>query len=63
MFCQESVGLSPDNALFRYRLGRLYLKQNQLKKALSEFKLADRLGHDASDYIKKIETQIKTKAS
>ncbi|MGD8520445.1 MAG: tetratricopeptide repeat protein [Desulfobacterales bacterium] len=63
MFCQESVGLSPDNALFRYRLGRLYLKQNQLKKALSEFKLAVRLGHDASDYIKKIETQIKTKAS
>jgi tetratricopeptide (TPR) repeat protein len=63
MFCQESVGLSPENALFRHRLGRLYLKQNQLKKALSEFKKAHRLGHDASDYIKKIETQIKTKAS
>ena len=63
MFCQESVGLSPENALFRHRLGQLYLKQNQLKKALSEFKQAHRLGHDASDYIKKIETLIKTKAS
>ena len=63
MFCQESVGLSPENALFRHRLGLLYLKQNQLKKALSEFKQADRLGHDTSDYIKKIETQFKTKAS
>jgi tetratricopeptide (TPR) repeat protein len=63
MFCQESVGLSPENGLFRHRLGLLYLKQNQLKKALIEFKQADRLGHEARDYIKKIETQIKTKAS
>ena len=63
MFCQESVGLSPDNGLFRHRLGRLFLKQNQLQKALSEFKQADRLGHDAGEYIKKIEAQIKTKAT
>ncbi len=63
MFCRESVGLSPENGLFRHRLGQLYLKQNQLKKALSEFKHADRLGHDASEYIKKIKRQIKSRAS
>ena len=30
MFCQESVKLSPENGLFRYRLGQLYFKQNRL---------------------------------
>ena len=54
MFCQESVQLSPENGLFRHRLGRLYLKQNRLDDALKEFKKADSLGQDASEYIRKI---------
>jgi len=53
MFCRESVGLAPDNALFRYRLGRLYFNQNRLDDALSEFQKAQELGHDAADDIKK----------
>ena len=62
MFCRESVGLSPQNGLFRHRLGQLYLKQNHLEDALKEFKEADTLGHDARDVIEKIENQIRDKA-
>ncbi|MCP4624196.1 MAG: tetratricopeptide repeat protein [bacterium] len=53
MFCRESVGLAPDNALFRYRLGRLYSNQNRLEEALSEFEKARELGYEATDDIKK----------
>jgi tetratricopeptide (TPR) repeat protein len=62
MFCRESVKLSPENGLFRYRLGQLYLKQNLLDDALKEFKKADSLGHDASEYIEKIQNQLPAKA-
>jgi tetratricopeptide (TPR) repeat protein len=63
MFCQESVGLSPDNGLFRLRLGRLYLKQNQFDEALKEFKMAVSLGQDATEFIEKINSREKAKAS
>jgi tetratricopeptide (TPR) repeat protein len=62
MFCQESVKLSPENGLFRYRLGQLYFKQNLLDDALNEFKKADLLGHDSSEYIEKIQSQLPAKA-
>jgi tetratricopeptide (TPR) repeat protein len=39
LFCQESVRLSPENGLFRFRLGQLYLKENRLTDALKEFKM------------------------
>ncbi|MDX1707654.1 MAG: tetratricopeptide repeat protein [Desulfobacterales bacterium] len=63
MFCRESVQLSPENGLFRYRLGQLYLKQNRLDDALAEFKKADRLGKDASEAISEIEKKVSPKAS
>ena len=63
MFCQESVQLSPENGLFRYRLGQLYFKQNRLDDALKEFKKADFLGQDASEYITKIQKRRPAKAS
>ena len=63
MFCQESVKLSPENGLFRMRLGRLYYKQNRLDDALKEFKKAQLLGQDASEYIRKIKTRQAHKAS
>ena len=53
MFCRESVGLAPDNALFRYRLGRLYAKLNRLDDALKEFQKAQEFGHDAAEDIQK----------
>ena len=63
MFCRESVGLAPDNALFRYRLGRLYSNQNSLDEALSEFQQAQKLGYDAGDDIKAIEDRLAEKAN
>ncbi|MGD2186896.1 MAG: tetratricopeptide repeat protein [Desulfobacterales bacterium] len=63
MFCRESVKLSPENGLYRYRLGQLYYKQNRLDDALKEFKKAELLGQETSEYITKIQTRQKAKAS
>jgi tetratricopeptide (TPR) repeat protein len=58
MFCRESVGLAPDNALFRYRLGRLYSNQNRFDEALREFRKAQDLGYDAADDIREIKDRL-----
>ena len=54
IFCQQSVDIAPANGLFRYRLGSLYLKRDQLEDALEQFQKADALGHDCKNLIKKI---------
>jgi len=54
MFCRESVGLSPENGLFRYRLGRLYFKQNRFDDALKEYQKAEQFGYDAARDIQEI---------
>ena len=61
MFCRESVGLAPDNALFRYRLGRLYSNRNRLEEALSEFEKAQQLGFEATEDIKKANAGLAAK--
>jgi tetratricopeptide (TPR) repeat protein len=61
MFCQESVQLSPKNGLFRYRLGQIYFNQNRLDEALDEFKKAELLGQNASEFITKIQTELRDK--
>jgi tetratricopeptide (TPR) repeat protein len=58
MFCRESVGLSPKNGLFRYRLGRLYFKQNRLDDALKEYKKAEQFGYDAAPDIQEIKNRL-----
>ncbi|UCH19932.1 MAG: tetratricopeptide repeat protein [Deltaproteobacteria bacterium] len=63
IFCQQSVDIAPDNGLFRHRLGRLYLKENQLEDALTQFKEATKLGYDSSRYIAQIEEKHISKAS
>ncbi len=63
MFCQESVQLSPENGLFRYRLGQLYFKQNRWQDALNAFKKAEQLGMDASELIAKIEKKLPAQKS
>ncbi len=52
--CEQSVRLSPENGMFRHRLGERYLKQNRLDKALEQFQKAQALGYDSSEFIKKI---------
>jgi len=55
MFCRQSVEISPENGLFRNRLGRLYLKGNRLDDALKEFKTANHLGFDSAQHIEEVE--------
>jgi tetratricopeptide (TPR) repeat protein len=61
MFCRESVGLSPENGLYRYRLGQLYFKQNRLQDALKEYKMAEQFGYDATGDIQEIQKQLTAK--
>jgi tetratricopeptide (TPR) repeat protein len=63
LFCKQSVDIAPENGLFRYRLGQLYLKQDRLEDALFQFKAADRFGHDSRLYIEQIENQLTAGAS
>jgi tetratricopeptide (TPR) repeat protein len=54
IFCQQSIDIEPEKGLFRYRLGNLYLKKNQLEDALKQFRKADDLGYDAKEPIEKV---------
>ncbi len=58
MFCRESVGISPENGLFRYRLGQLYFKQNRLDDALAEYKKAEQFGFDVASDIQKLKNRL-----
>jgi cytochrome c-type biogenesis protein CcmH/NrfG len=60
MFCRESVGISPENGLFRYRLGQLYFKQNRLNDALQEYTKAEQLGYNAARDIQKLKNRLTT---
>jgi len=60
IFCQQSVDISPENGLFRHRLGSLYLKRNQLEEALVQFQKANELGHESKQIIKKIQKLMST---
>lgn len=63
MFCRQATELAPDRGLFFYRLGRLYLKNSRMEKALTALKNADRLGHDSKDLIETIREQRMEAAS
>jgi tetratricopeptide (TPR) repeat protein len=60
MFCRESVGISPENGLFRYRLGQLYFKQNRFNDALQEYRKAEQLGYNAARDIQKLKNRLTT---
>lgn len=53
MFCRQGIEMSPEDGLFRHRLGRLYLNRNRVKEALDEFQKAQQLGYNSDDYIAK----------
>jgi tetratricopeptide (TPR) repeat protein len=59
IFCQQSIDISPDNGLFRHRLGNLYLKRNELEDALVQFEKAQDLGYDSRKLIKRIKKLMK----
>jgi tetratricopeptide (TPR) repeat protein len=51
VLCEQSVRLSPDDGVFRHRLGTVYLNQGRLDHALAEFELAVALGYDSRQQI------------
>ncbi len=53
MFCRQAIETTPDNGLFRHRLGRLYLNRKLLEEALAEFQKAQELGYKSDEYIAK----------
>ena len=63
MFCRQATELAPDRGLFFYRLGRLYLKTNRMEEALAALEEAQRLGHDAKEFIETIRGQQMEEAS
>ena len=62
-FCLQSVEISPDNGLYRHRLGSLYLKQNRYEEALKEFEAAKELGYDSVQHIEQIQNRLAARAS
>jgi tetratricopeptide (TPR) repeat protein len=63
MFCRHSVEISPENGLFRHRLGKLFLKQNRYEDALREFEKSNNLGYDSTSFIDMIQNRLTAKAS
>jgi tetratricopeptide (TPR) repeat protein len=51
VLCEQSVRLSPDDGVFRHRLGDVHFNQGNLGLALAEFELAVALGHDSRPQI------------
>ncbi len=47
------VDMVPENGLYRYRLGRIYFKEQKFKKAMTEFKKALKNGHDSTIFYMK----------
>lgn len=54
VLCRESTRIEPDNGLYRYRLGKIYLQSNDYENALEQLKVAAELGEDCSDLIREI---------
>lgn len=58
LFCKKAVEMSPENGLFHYRLGKIYVQQKKLSKAVSAFKRAVELGHPADSEIDSIKAML-----
>jgi tetratricopeptide (TPR) repeat protein len=58
-FCRQSVEISPENGLFRQRLGRVYHKHGFLDDAVREFEKAEELGCESGPYINRIRAERK----
>lgn len=61
LLCRHSVDIQPDNGLFRYRLGRLYLKQNGMDAAVEELERALRLGYPCDHLLERLRPRPRQK--
>lgn len=57
LFCEKSVEISPNEGIYRHRLGKLYFKQERLEDALKAFQAAAALGYDSSREIEEIQNR------
>ena len=51
VLCRESTKIDPDNGLYQYRLGKLYLQSKDYENALEHLKKAADLGEDCGELI------------
>ncbi len=58
-FCEQSVKITPEEGLYWYRLGLLYLHQNRGEDAEKALSKALGLGHDAAAVLEKIKREQK----
>lgn len=55
LFCRHSVEISPENGLYRQRLGRLYMKHSRIDEAIAQFEKATERGCDSRHYIEQLQ--------
>lgn len=63
IFCKQSIEISPDNGLYRQRLGRVLMSAGSIEKAVEQFESAEALGCDCSEYYSLIPDTKAAKAS
>ncbi|MDY6987579.1 MAG: tetratricopeptide repeat protein [Thermodesulfobacteriota bacterium] len=51
VLAKESTAIEPNNGLYRYRLGKLYLQNRDHKKAAEELKMAVNMGEDCTELL------------
>ncbi len=54
VMCRESTKIDPDNRLYAYRLGKVYLQSKDYENASKQLKTAAKLGEDCTDLIHEI---------
>ena len=54
LFCEQSVKIAPDNPLFCFRLGRLYLAHGRMEEAVEALRAAARLGYNVDGDLEEI---------
>jgi tetratricopeptide (TPR) repeat protein len=59
VLCRESTRIDPNNGLYRYRLGKLYLQGKDYENASEQLKIAAELGEDCSDLTHEIANREK----
>ncbi|MDY6837782.1 MAG: tetratricopeptide repeat protein [Thermodesulfobacteriota bacterium] len=58
VLAKESTALEPNNGLYRYRLGKLYLQNQDHKKAAKELKMALKMGEDCTELLLEAESAV-----
>jgi len=51
VLAKESTAIEPNNGLYRYRLGKLYLQNHDHQKAADELKMAVEMGEDCAELL------------